>query len=443
MSFRCTPLNLSAVAIAALPLTSYAAGLVEDSHAKLDLRNIYFNQDNRSGSANPSKMEEWGQGFIFDFTSGYTQGLVGFGVDALGMLGVRLDSGKGTHYNPQSVNRAGLVFPTDSDGRAVSDFSSLGLTGKIRINQTEARVGTLRPRLPILTINDGRLLPETFEGAQLTSKDFDNLTLNAGQIQHVKSRNSSNYESMAIAGAGGATGKRSNEFNFAGVDYRANSTLTLQYYYAELEDFYKQQFIGLVKSHALPFGDLKADLRYFDSRSAGRNGSQNGRSEGYRSSGYQNNGKVDNRAFAGLFSYAISGHTFSAGYQHLSGSSDFPFVNQGDGSATYLITDRQTGARFQKAGESTWVAQHSYDFAALGVPGLTTQLVYQRGDNIKSSTGDQHEWERDVAVSYVVQSGALKNVGFSWRNASLRSTFAAQRDLDENRLYITYSLPLF
>ncbi|WP_343077625.1 OprD family porin [Pseudomonas sp.] len=437
------PWIIGALALTALPVSSNAAGLVEDAHARLDARNLYLNQDNRSGSATPSKQEEWGQGLLLDFTSGYTEGPIGVGLDALGLLGIRLDSGKGTHYNPQGTNRAGLMFPTDSDGRAVDEFSSLGMTGKFRLAKTEARLGTLRPRMPVLVFNDGRLLPETFEGLHVTSKDLENLTLTGGQIQRVKSRTSSNSEGMAIAGAGGATGKRSNEFNFIGLDYSLSHELTLQYYYGELKDFYQQHFLGLVHQHALPLGRLKTDLRFFDSSPSGRNGNQSGRDEGYRSAGFQNDGKVDNRVIAGLFTYSLAGHDFSLGYQHLSGSSDFPFVNQGDGSTTYLITDRQTGARFQKAGEQTWVAQYAYDFAALGVPGLTTQLAYQRGSHIKTAQGDQHEWERNVSVSYVVQSGPLKNVGVSWRNASLRSTYDAQRDIDENRLYLTYSLPLF
>jgi hypothetical protein len=437
------PLALAVAAVVQLPLDAQAEGFIDDSKANLELRNIYFNQDNRSGSAAPSKLEEWGQGFILNFNSGYTQGPVGFGVDALGMLGIRLDSGRGTHGNPNSVNQGGFVFPTDSDGRAVSDFSSLGLTGKMRIAKTELKVGTLKPKLPVVVYNDGRLLPETFEGWQVTSRDFDNFTLIGGRLSGVKSRNSSNNEDLAIGGAGGAAGQRSNQFYYAGVDYNLRPNLLMQYYYGELENFYQQHFVGLVHTLALPSGSLKSDLRFFDSSSSGRNGNAAGRAEGYRSSGYHNNGEVDNQVLAGLFTYSLGGHSVSLGYQHLNGSSDFPFLNQGDGSATYLITDRQTGARFQRAGESTWVAQYGYNFASVGVPGLTSQVTYQRGDNIKSDQGEQHEWERDVALTYAFQSSALKGFAVSWRNAMLRSTVATQRDLDENRLYLTYTRELF
>ena len=36
-------------------------------------------------------------------------------------------------------------------------------------------------------------------------------------------------------------------------------------------------------------------------------------------------GEVDNRAFSGLFTYTVSGHSIGAGYQILNGDSDFPF----------------------------------------------------------------------------------------------------------------------
>ncbi len=39
---------------------------------------------------------EWGQGFLGIFQSGYTEGTVGFGIDAHAMLGLKLDGGGGT-----------------------------------------------------------------------------------------------------------------------------------------------------------------------------------------------------------------------------------------------------------------------------------------------------------------------------------------------------------
>ena len=435
-----------AVAAGVLAQQAGAAGFVEDSKASVTARNFYINQDNRDGAAKPSKQEEWGQGFIFNFASGYTQGTVGFGVDAIGLYGVKLDSGKGTAYNNNSANKGGVVFPSDSDGRAVDDFASLGLTGKVKISKTELKLGTLLPKLPVVTSNDGRLLPQTFEGGQITSNEIDNLTLVGGKLEHAKGRNSSNNDSLTIAGSNGATrtataNARSNEFYFAGGDYKITKDLTAQYYYGNLSDFYKQHFLGLTHNWALPVGSIKSDLRYFNSDSDGKNSSQEGRIAGYRASGYQNGGEVDNRTWSAKFTYSLQGHAISAGYQRVNGTSDFPFLNQGDGASSYLITDMQIG-KFQRAGERTWLAQYAYDFATIGLPGLTTSVVYLKGDNIATSTGDKGEWERDFNLGYVIPEGTFKGLGLAWKNASLRSQVASQRDQDENRLIVSYTLPI-
>lgn len=219
----------ASLALGLLSQHVYAAGFIEDSKASLGLRNFYINQDTRN--ADGATQEEWGQGFQFNYISGYTEGTVGFGVDALGLLGVKLDSGKGRHYNPDSSKYGGTVFPTDENGRAVDNFGSLGLTGKVRLSKTEARIGTLQPKLPVVTFSDGRLLPQTFEGGQITSAEIDNLTLVGGQLEHAKGRSSSNNEGLSISGANNAkTGQFSNKFYYAGGDYKIGKDMLAQYY---------------------------------------------------------------------------------------------------------------------------------------------------------------------------------------------------------------------
>ena len=85
--------------------------------------------------------------------------------------------------------------------------------------------------------------------------------------------------------------------------------------------------------------------------------------------------------------------------------------------------------------------EYGYDFSKVGVPGLKATATYLSGDNIDAVGGDRKEWERDFRLDYVLQEGALKGLGFSWRNASLRGNTTAT-DADENRLIVSYSLPL-
>ena len=437
-----------AVAVGVLTQQAGAAGFIEDSKATLKLRNFYYNSDNRDSAATINKSEEWGQGFQLEYQSGFTEGTVGFGVDAIGLLGIKLDSGKGT---AGAGNYGGAIFPSESDGRAVDSFSSLGATAKARISKTELRYGTLMPKLPVISYNDGRLLPQTFEGGQITSNEFKDLTLTAGQIEHVKGRNSSNNEELSISGSNARTGLHadSNKFLYGGADYKLTKDLLAQYYYGNLDQFYKQHFLGLVHNWSIGPGVLKSDFRYFNSTDDGANGHD---SNYYSTGDYRGlangRGKVDNNLYSALFLYTVEGHTFGGGYQVSNGSSDFPWLNQGDGSSAYIITDMQI-QKFGRAGERTWQARYSYDFAKVGLPGATAGVVYLRGDNIDtvnarggaSGTG-RSEWERDITLAYVVPTGPLKNLGIMWKNAVWRNDIPSSRDQDENRVILSYSIPL-
>jgi len=430
-----------AVALGVLAQQAGAAGFIEDSKATLKLRNFYIDSNNRDTNGGNTQ-REWGQGFQLDITSGFTQGTVGFGVDAIALYGVRLDSSKAHHGNPTSANYGGIVFPTESNGEAVNDFSSLGAAAKVKISQTELRYGTLLPKLPVITSNDGRLLPQTFEGGQITSNEFKDLTLIGGQIEHVKGRNSSNTEGLSIAGANNArTGQFSNKFLYAGADYKVTKDLLLQYYYGNLEDFYKQHFLGAVHNWAIGPGTLKSDFRYFNSRDDGANGND----PTYYTTGWYGNtnkGKVDNDLYSALFLYTVAGHTFGGGYQYSKGDSDFPWLNQGDGSSNYTITDSQI-QKFGRAGERTWQARYSFDFAKVGLPGATAGVTYLKGDDFELATGNHSEWERDITLAYVVPEGTLKGLGVMWKNAVWRSDLTtANHAQDENRVILSYSIPL-
>ncbi|MBC3237871.1 OprD family porin [Pseudomonas lurida] len=447
-----------AVALGAIAQQAGAAGFIEDSKATLGLRNFYINTDNRDGTG-PNKNEEWGQGFDLRFISGYTQGTVGFGVDAIGLLGVRLDSGGGTNGATKRTSATapgsygGTIFPSESNGKAVNDFSSLGLTAKAKISQTELKLGTLQPKLPVIVTNDGRMLPQTFQGGQITTNDIKDLTLVGGQIEKAKGRNSSSNESLSLAGANsrGANWRDSNKFIYGGGDYKITKDLTAQYYYGKLEDFYKQHFLGLTHNWSIGPGVLKSDLRYFNSSDDGANGHESAYYTNGNYNGFNNGkGKVDNNLYSGLFLYTVAGHTFGGGYQVSNGSSDFPWLNQGDGSSAYLTTDMQI-QKFARAGERTWQARYAYDFAKVGVPGLTAGVVYLKGTDIDTVGANprrleitgQSEWERDITVAYVIPEGPLKNLGVAWKNAMWRTDLANTRSQDENRLIVSYSLPLF
>ncbi|SFO11423.1 outer membrane porin, OprD family [Pseudomonas sp. NFACC24-1] len=401
-----------------LPLaTASAEGFIDDSKLKLQLRNVYFNENFRdehgmsARAARTAKSErtEWAQGFLLDYQSGFTPGTLGFGVDALGLLGVKLDSGRG---------RSGTgLLPVHDDGRAADEFASAGMTAKARVAKTTLKYGTLLPKTPVLVYNDARLLPQTYQGTQISSNDIDNLTVTGGHLERFKLRDSS--DSMPIV-PDGYGGDKSGDFSYAGADYKLGKHIRLSYFYGELENFYRQNFVGIQHDLPLGAGVLTSDLRYFNSVDSG--------------SAY--GGKIDNDMLSGSLAYAVAGHTLSAGYQTLSGEAGLPYIS---GATVYSFSNVGIG-KFIEEDEKTWMLGYGYDFARLGVPGLTFSTRYLSGNDGKSNTTVK-EWERDAEIAYVVQQGTFKGLGVKLRNYVYRSDFSRGRD--SNRIYFIYDIALW
>ena len=398
---------------ASLTLPSLAqADFIGDSKATLELRNFYMNRDLRdTTAAQQSKREEWAQGFILKAESGFTEGTVGFGLDAYAGLGLKLDS---------SDERAATGLLPNAFGNEGSDeYSELSGAVKARISKTVGKVGGLMPKLPIVTSGDSRLLPQVFTGGMITSQEIDGLTLNGGQLRDVNQRASTDRVDITATNVGG----ESDRYNFAGGDYKFNGgNTTVGVWYGELEDIYDQKLYNLI--HVQPIGDWKlgANLAYFDSQ-------DNGRKLG---------GKLDNDLTSVNLWAGIGAHTFRVGYQKVGGDNAFPFLTETD---PYIVNYIQI-LDFTRKDEKSWQARYDVNFASYGIPGLTAFVRYVTGDGFDGVGGASgKEWERDVDISYIIQQGPLKNLGVRWRNAMVRSN-ASIGDLDENRLIVSYTIPL-
>ncbi|MBT8765146.1 OprD family porin [Metapseudomonas boanensis] len=407
---------------ASLTLPTIAqAEFIKDSKTSLELRNFYFNRDFRQDNASQSKAEEWAQGFLLRYESGFTEGTVGLGVDAIGLLGVKLDS------SPDRAGTGLLQRDNEAPKRAQDEYGEVGVTAKLRASKSVLKVGTLLPKVPTVQYNDSRLLPQTFQGGHLNSMEIDGLTVDAGQLKQVNQRDSSNYEDMTTTngGARGITvrgGQTSDEFNFAGATYKWSDSLATGYNYGNLDEFYKQHIFTVL--HTLPLGDkqsLKSDLRYARSTDEGTS-------------------NIDNKAFGAMFTYALGGHAFGLGYQSMSGDTGYAYIN---GTDPFLVNYVQIGD-FANKDEKSWQARYDYNFASIGIPGLTFMTRYLSGDNIDlgAAKPEGKEWERNTDIAYVFQDGPMKNLGLKWRNATVRSTNFGN-DLDENRLIVSYVLPLW
>ncbi len=415
-------ISLGTLAVAlSLPIAAQAA-FIEDSKASLELRNFYMNRDFRSEGVSKSKAEEWAQGFLLKYESGFTEGTVGVGVDAYGFTGFKLDSGGGT-------DGTGLLLPKDNKGDVPSSYGELGAAAKFRISETTLRAGTLMPKLPVVSAGDSRLLPQTFQGVQLTSLDISNLTLNAGQLERDNQRNSTNNEAMAISLHNGkrdiskyskTNANVSNKFDFFSGNYKWNDQLTTGYHFGKLDGVYKQHIVNGVFTLPIAEGQsLKADLRY-------------AKTSDDESSG------IDNKAISGMLTYQLGYNSFGLGYQKMSGDTGYAYLLLTDPHLVNYIQIRD----FAATDEKSWQARYDYNFAGLGIPGLNLMTRYVKGSNIYMGANQSrgNEWERDTDISYTFQDGPLKNLAVKWRNATLRSDLSGK--MDENRLIVSYTIPL-
>ncbi|WP_448197203.1 OprD family porin [Pseudomonas putida] len=400
---------LGAGMIGSLPGTSVAAGFIEDSKATLGLRNFYINRNFTNPSNPQSKAEEWTQSFILDARSGFTEGPIGFGVDVLGMWSVKLDGGGGTYGT--------ALLPRHDDGQPADDFGRLAVAGKARISKTELKVGEWMPVLPILRSDDGRSLPQTFRGGQVTSNEIAGLTLYGGQFRGNSPRNDASMDDMSYGGA------LSDRFNFVGGEYKFNQDRTLVgLWNAVLKDVYEQQYLQL--SHSQPVGSwtFGANLGYFH---GGEDGSEKA-------------GQLDNKTYSGMFSAKYGGNTFWVGLQKVDGDT-WMRVN---GTSGGTLANDSYNSSFDNANERSWQVRHDFNFVTVGVPGLTLMNRYISGQGVHTgAVTDGKEWVRETELAYVIQSGAFKDLSVKWRNSSIRRDYS-NNEFDENRLIFNYPLSL-
>lgn len=420
-----TPLwALSACACVLAFSQTFASGFVDDSQADLTARNYYFDR-NYVNQTPQAAAREWAQGFILNLRSGYTEGPLGFGLDAQGLLGMRLDSSR-------ARTGTGLLPYNATTREPADDYSELGLTGKIRASRSELHIGTLSTFLPIAFASPTRLLPQTFRGAYLKSEEIEHLTLHAGWLDRINLRDSTDYQKMSVSSPNGRFNgaAESDRFTFIGGDYAWSPQLTLKYYHAELADLYRKDYYGFVDNRSMGPGSLKSDFRLFVT---GEDGAAKA-------------GPVDNRNAALMLTYALGAHKFGAGYMQLTGKTAMPYLL---GTEPLVITEGTMSSEFINPKERSWQVRYDYNFVGVGVPGLNGMLRYVQGNHIELARfggSNLSESEKDVELSYVVQGSSLKGLALRVRNAWYRNDFIAQashRDDNELRVNIDYTWKLW
>jgi len=418
--------SVLALSVAAIALPAFADGFVDDAKVNLNLRNFYFNRNYLSyggTKATRGQADEWTQSFILDAKSGFTTGTVGFGVDVLGLWSIKLDGGGGT-YGTQ-------LLPVHDGNQPASEFGRLAVAPKMKFSKTELKVGEWMPVLPIVRADDGRSLPQTLKGGQITSKEIQNLTLYGGQFSGNSQRNDASMERLSLNNADkvvhGSPTVSGDHFNYGGAEYTFNDKHTLVgAWYGQLEDIYHQKYFQIL--HSQPIADgitAGANLGYFigDTDGTGLAGDQ------------------DNRTMSGLFSLKVGFNTFYVGLQKVMGAANWQRIS---GTSGGTLANDSYGWSYELKGEKSWQIRDDYDFAGLGIPGLTFMTRFIEGTNVHANgVTDGEDRGRESELAYVFQSGTFKNLTLRWRNSTLRRDYsAANTSFDENRVILQYPISI-
>ncbi|UVL55298.1 OprD family porin [Pseudomonas sp. B21-035] len=409
-------------------------GFVEDSSLTVLSRNFYFNRDYRNGEQSPTGKagyaEAWAQAFIARFESGYTEGTVGFGLDAHAMLALKLDSGDGRSGGRSSFD----MLPVDRNGDIASNFSKLGGAIKARLFDTELKFGDVFPTTPVVHFGDSRLLPESFTGWTLENTSLAGLKVQGGRLHAMSQPLSSNNRDGFVTFYAGPVD--SPWLGYFGGDYQATDNLSLSLYSSRLKDAWDQYYAGV--SYKYP---ITRDLTGFTSFNYYK----------AKDEGQQLLGTFDNDIWSARVGVSYGAHTLALSHQRNQGDNDFDYLRQSD--SIYLDNSIQY-SDFNSPKERSWMLRYDLDMAAYGVPGLSFMSRYGRGSGIDYSDANgvymrrdaegnpltgQKRWERDIEAKYVVQSGSLKDLSLRVRQATTRAT-AFESDLDEVRLIVEYPL---
>jgi imipenem/basic amino acid-specific outer membrane pore len=389
---------------------------------------MYWHHDGHGGGADK---REWGQGFRLDYNSGYTQGLVGFGIDLSAYAAIKLDGGRG------HSGTAGVLVP-EGDGTR-DEASSAGAAVKMRLSNTELKYGNnLRPYNPVFAPADARLLPSTATGLWLTSSELEGLDLEAGHFTAAKDFNSTNSNDDFFAAYAGVS---TDTVNFAGGNYAVNDRLSVSLYGSEYKDIWRQHYLNT--NYTYPLSDsqsLNVDFNIYRSDDEGRSLA----------------GEIDVTAWSLAAAYSIGAHTFKLSHQQIDGDQPFDYLGMGPGTfhdSIYLANSSQL-VDFNGPNEKSWGVFYDLDMASYGVPGLSFHARYIRGTDVDGSKMDpsspyayyadsEEHWERDLAVAYVVQAGPAKDLSLRLRQATHRISGTSDVSSDQVRLIIEYPYEIF
>jgi len=438
-------LTLAVLIQAALISTAYASeqseskGFVEDAEGSVLFRTGYINRDKKAPGVKDQSSAA--QSAIVKLESGFTKGVVGFGVNAVGDASFKLGENKNA-ANGMIPRETAVVDGklTKGAGDSYDHWARGGASVKARVSNTTVEYGTQVLDLPVLASNTARMVPEYFTGVLATSHEIENLEVIAGKF-------TKNQYSDQINSDG-------NELDRAvvwGAKYQVNENLNTSYYGTDIKNKLERHYANV---------NFKQALANNSSFTYDFSGYHTNWDRGANNSLYSFIGPADgdyqNSIWAVSGTYNKGPHNVMLAYQQNSGNTGYDYGlgrGVGDGHQTIYMPNSYL-SDFIGNDEKSAQIQYTYDFGAMNVPGLTWTSALVYGWDIKATdnkgtmiSDNAQEREFFNQVKYTVQSGFAKDASLRVRNSYYRASNDYQSnyigDTNEWRLFLDIPVKLF
>lgn len=412
---------------------SESAGFVEDSRLTLLSRNYYWHQTGDLGA-----QRDWTQGEMLDFTSGFTKGAVGLGIDAFAYGAVKLDG---------SGSRTGsMTLPYRGNGQPADNYGKAGGSVKVRFSNTTLRYGDLQPQVPVFATGSYYQLNQTAVGWMIESADVEESIISAGHFTSGTGYLSTNRNGeLGLAFAGVST----TQVDYVGGTYGLKDNLSLSLYGSRYEDVMAQYYAGVNYVHV--FSDTQAltfDFNIYRSLDSGR----------------EKAGEINVTAASLSSAFTTGAHTFVVALQRNDGDQPHDYAaigsrQSGVGAGVYsdglYLANAAELSDFNAPNERSVQVRYELNMQSFGVPGLTLMARHIRGHGIDGSSVNsdsayfglygesEKERETNLSAQYVAESGPVKDLTARLVQSWHSGDGSTGGDLTQTRLIISYPLELF
>ena len=414
-------------------------GFIEGASLTLDTRNWYskefgkrdkvYRYETDSGPQVSDDRVAWQQGFKLEFSSGYTQGVVGVGLDVATYSVVALE--RDSDDAAGGSNRM-LV---NSDGDVENTWSRLGVGAlKVRFAESEMKIGRHQVKTPVMNFSDTRTVPASFDGVSIQNSSIDGLSIKSGYFTKMAPRFAPGSEDIGVQYA--MRPVASDWTAYLGAEYTTENQLTSSAYISRIKDIWDRQYLGFGKD--FEFGDFNTsiDLSMYNTQSSGR----------------ENAGNIDQQAYGVAITPKYKNHAVEFGVQKISGDEYFDFVKESNA----IELPNTMVSYFNGPNETSFQVKYINDLSVYGATGLKSILWHTRGWGIDGTDydggpqgiyvlsplqDDESHYETGMLLSYSFQSEKLKGGSILAAYAMHRASSNRQLEGNFDELRVIVNMP--